>query len=60
MGFCLMFLSTYRPQSEIDAELAAFKRAARRVYRTKRSTHAFLLKHGFITKGGKLTKRYQS
>jgi len=55
-----MFLSLYRPQSEIDAELAALARVAKRIRRTKKSARAFLLKHGFITKAGKLHPRYRS
>jgi hypothetical protein len=43
-----------------EKELEVLDRAARRVYKTPKSARAFLLKHGFITKSGKLHPRYRS
>mgnify|MGYP003584143802 CR=1 FL=1 len=48
-----------RTKEEVDQEIQAMDRASKRITRTKASAKAFLVKHGFITKGGKPTKRYR-
>lgn len=40
-------------------EIHAIQTAGRKIRRTRQSARAFLLKHGFITKSGKLAKRYR-
>jgi hypothetical protein len=47
-----------RSKAEIESDIAAIDRAAKKINRSKRTARAWLIKHGFITKGGKLTKRY--
>lgn len=54
-----MILVPYPPfHPIIRRELAVMKRAAARINSSPQSARAFLLKHGFITSGGRLTKRY--
>lgn len=48
-----------RTKHEVDREIQAMDRVAAKVNRTKEGAKAFLLKHGFITKAGKPTKRYR-
>lgn len=48
-----------RSKKEIDHEIAIIRKAAKKVNRTDSSALAFLVKHGFLTKGGKLTKQYR-
>ena len=48
-----------RSKKEVDREIQAMDRASKKITRTKASAKAFLVKHGFITKDGKLTKRYR-
>jgi hypothetical protein len=43
---------------QIREEIDAIKRAGKKIRRTRASARAFLVKHGFITKSGKLSKRY--
>jgi hypothetical protein len=47
-----------RSAAEVDSDIAAIERGSKKVRRSKRTAKAWLIKHGFITKGGKLTKRY--
>jgi len=47
-----------RTRKEVDQEIEAMDRVAAKITRTKESAKAFLVKHGFITKGGRPTKRY--
>lgn len=47
-----------RSKAEIDRDLAAIDRGAAKINRSKKTARAWLIKHGFMTKGGKLTKRY--
>ena len=48
-----------RTKAEVDDYVAAIRRAGKKIARTRDSARAFLLKHGYITKSGKLTKRYR-
>ena len=43
---------------EIREEIAAIKRVGKRICKSPESAKAFLVKHGFMTKSGKPTKRY--
>jgi hypothetical protein len=47
-----------RTKAEVDRDIAAIDRAGKRILRSKKTAKAWLVKHGFITKGGELTKRY--
>ena len=44
---------------QAQQEIQAIKTAGRKIRRTRQSARAFLFKHGFITKSGKLAKRYR-
>ncbi len=44
---------------QVQQELRAMKKAGKRINATPASARAFLLKHGFITKTGKLHPRYR-
>lgn len=48
-----------RTKQEVDREIEAMDRASKKITRTKASAKAFLMKHGFITRDGKPTKRYR-
>jgi hypothetical protein len=43
---------------EVDEAIAVMRKSARRDLRSKKTAKAFLVKYGFITEDGKLTKRY--
>ena len=45
-------------KKKLNVELRALRDAGRKIRRTPETARAFLIKHGFITKSGKLTKRY--
>jgi len=47
-----------RSRAEIDRDIAAIDRAAAKINRSKKTARAWLIKHGFITKTGRPTKRY--
>jgi hypothetical protein len=47
-----------RSKTEVDRDIAAIDRAAKRILQSKKTAKAWLVKHGFITKDGNLTKRY--
>jgi len=53
-------ISTLMPRSrkEIDHEIKLLKRNAQKILKTKASARKFLIQNGFITKTGKLTKKY--
>jgi len=53
-------ISTLFPRSkeEIDKEIKLLRRNARKILKNKASARKFLVDHGFITKSGKLTKKY--
>jgi hypothetical protein len=44
--------------SEIREESQAIKKAGKEIRKDRATTLAFLRKHGFVTKSGKLAKRY--
>ncbi len=48
-----------RTKKEVDREIHEMDRVSKKITRTKESAKAFLVKHGFITKDGRLTKRYR-
>ena len=52
-------MSTWGRNKELEKELKKLKETADKINKTKKSARAFLIKNGFITKGGKLTKRYR-
>ena len=54
-----VILSAKRDAKEIKADLAAMTQAGKRINASPASARAFLVKHGFITKRNKLTKRYR-
>ncbi len=45
-------------RGELKHEIQEIRAAGRTIRRTKDSARDFLVKHGFVTKSGKLTKRY--
>jgi hypothetical protein len=47
-----------RSRQEIDNEIKLLRRNAKKIYKTKASARKFLIDHGFITRSGKLTKKY--
>lgn len=47
-----------RSEAEVDEIIAAMKKFTKKVTRSKKTARDFLIKHGYITKTGKLTKRY--
>jgi hypothetical protein len=47
-----------RTKEEVDREIADMKSFGKELRRSKKRTKAFLIKCGFITEEGKLTKQY--
>ena len=47
-----------RSKAEVDRDVAAIKKGAAKLRRSKKAGREWFIKHGFITKSGKLTKRY--
>jgi len=47
-----------RSKQEIDNEINLLRKNARKIFKTKASGRKFLIDNGFITKAGKLTKKY--
>ena len=45
-------------EEELQRELKAMDQAAKKILKSKKSTREFLIKHGFMTKDGKLPKHY--
>ena len=45
-------------EKEVQEEIDALRKAGAKIRRRKGGARAFLIKHGFITKDGKLTKQY--
>jgi hypothetical protein len=43
---------------EAKREIEALRRTGKKIRKTPETAKAFLIKHGFITKEGRLTKRY--
>jgi uncharacterized protein YydD (DUF2326 family) len=54
----IAFSHSSRTPAEIRKDIKEMNIAAKEINKTPESARAFLIKHGFITKGGKLTKRY--
>ena len=44
---------------EIRREIEALREAGNWIRRSPKSARAFLVKHGFVTESGRLTKRYR-
>ena len=42
---------------QVQEEIDGIRKAGAKIRRTKASARAFMIKHGFITESGKLTKR---
>jgi hypothetical protein len=47
-----------RGSAEIKRDVEAIKRGSAKIRRSKKAAREWLIKNGFITKSGKLTKRY--
>ena len=47
-----------RSKEEVDEMIASLDRAANKILKSKKTARDFLIKHGYITKAGKLTKQY--
>jgi hypothetical protein len=43
---------------ELEIELRAIREAGKKIRRSPQSARAYLIKHGFLTKTGRLPKRY--
>ena len=48
-----------RSEAKAENDLRDMRKAMRKITASKKSARAFLIKHGFITKNNKLTKRYR-
>ena len=46
-------------EAQVRKEIRAMRRASQKIFTSKKSTRAFLQKHGFITKDNKLGKAYR-
>jgi hypothetical protein len=57
MGWTPIYPSMTAKQAQ--EEIEAIRKAGAEMRRKKGGARAFLIKHGFITKSGKLTKRYR-
>jgi len=49
---------SYMTEKQVQEEIDAIQKAGAKIRRRKGGARAFLIKHGFITKDGKLTKQY--
>lgn len=47
-----------RSKAEVDEIIASLRKGTAELMTSKEKAREFLIKHGFITKTGKLTKRY--
>ncbi len=47
-----------RTQKEVRKDIQAMQKASKEILKSKASARAYLVENGFITKSGKLTKRY--
>ncbi|MGV3530773.1 MAG: hypothetical protein ACO1QR_00275 [Chthoniobacteraceae bacterium] len=47
-----------RSKEEVDEMIASVKATTRELMKDKKKARAFLINRGYITKTGKLTKRY--
>ena len=59
-GYVLSMSIVTRPRTkeEVDEMIASVKETTKELMRDKKKGRAFLIKRGYITKTGKLTKRY--
>jgi hypothetical protein len=48
-----------RKRKEIDHEIRAMRDAGKRIRASKETARSFLIKHGYLTKDGKLASRYR-
>lgn len=48
-----------RSRAEVKKEVKAIRKAGREIGKSKESTRAWLLKHGYITKDNQLPERYR-
>jgi hypothetical protein len=55
----MSFVMFPRSAKEMEKEIRVMKAAVREITKTPESAREFMRKHGFITKGNKLTKRYR-
>jgi hypothetical protein len=47
-----------RSKAEIERDIAAIRRETKKITRSRKTARAWLIKHGFMTKTGNLTRRY--
>jgi len=47
-----------RSKADIARDIASIKKGTKEITRSRKTARAWLIKHGFMTKTGKLTKRY--
>ena len=47
-----------RSSEEVAQDIAAIKDATKKITASKATARAYLIKNGYMTKGGKLTRRY--
>ncbi len=47
-----------RSEAEVDAIVASIRKVTKEITKDKKTARDFLIKYGYITKSGKLTKRY--
>ena len=52
-------LATRMTAREARQEIVALQKAGKKIRRSSKTARAFLEKHGFVTKTGKLAKRYR-
>jgi hypothetical protein len=48
-----------RGKAEVDREIEVMRRFTKKITRSKKAAREFLIRGGFITKDGQLTKRYR-
>ena len=54
----MSFVTTPRSEKEVDRIVAVISSATKELVTSKKKARGFLIKNGYITKSGKLTKRY--
>ena len=54
----MSIINSLRSKAEVDEIIADFKKGTKDLLKSKKKAREFLIKHGYITKSGKLTKRY--
>ncbi|MEO8350291.1 MAG: hypothetical protein ABI680_01085 [Chthoniobacteraceae bacterium] len=53
-----MTLAQSPREKEVEAIIASMRKTTKELCKSKKTAREFLIKHGYITKSGKLTKRY--